>query len=295
MNLENLTHCPLCQSTEFTNELVATDYTTSHESFQIQKCTKCHFVFTNPRPSAEAIGKYYQSDSYISHTDGGKSILDKVYLMARNFTLRWKEQLVLKQHAQGELLDVGCGTGEFINHMKKAGWQVTGMEPTEGPRAKASEKIQNRIYSSLQEINQSFDVITLWHVLEHVHDLNETVIKIKSLIKENGTIFIAVPNHESPDAKVYQSYWAAYDVPRHLWHFSKTTMKHLMTKQGLKVIDIVPMKLDAYYVSLLSEKYQHPQQSGLTNMIKATAQGFLSNRKAIKETNHSSLIYIIKK
>lgn len=295
MNLENLTHCPLCQSTEFTNELVATDYTTSQESFQIQKCTKCHFVFTNPRPSAEAIGKYYQSDSYISHTDGGKGILDKVYLTARNYTLRWKEQLVLKQHAQGDLLDVGCGTGEFINHMQRAGWQVTGMEPTDRPRAKASEKIQNKIYASLQEINRSFDVITLWHVLEHIHDLNEAIIKIKSLIKENGTIFIAVPNHESQDAKVYQSYWAAYDVPRHLWHFSKTTMKHLMTKHGLQVIDIVPMKLDAYYVSLLSEKYQHPQQSGLTNMIKATAQGFISNQKASKEINHSSLIYIIKK
>ncbi|MFN8887324.1 MAG: class I SAM-dependent methyltransferase [Cyclobacteriaceae bacterium] len=295
MNLENLTHCPLCESSELTNVLVARDYTTSQESFQIQRCANCQFVFTNPRPAANAIGKYYQSDSYISHTDGGKGIVDRVYVMARNFTLRWKERLVKKQQAHGELLDVGCGTGEFINHMKTADWQVTGMEPTETAREKASQKIQQRIHADLESINHRFDVITLWHVLEHVHELDATVEKIKSLLKENGTIFIAVPNHESPDAKVYQSHWAAYDVPRHLWHFSKTTMQHLMNKHGMKIKEIVPMKLDAYYVSLLSEKYRFPEQSSLVNMIKATLQGFTSNRKASKEINHSSLIYIIKK
>ncbi len=294
MNLENLTHCPICNSSEFTNVLVAKDYTTTQENFQIQKCTKCQFVFTNPRPAAEAIGKYYQSDSYISHTDGGKGVLDKVYVTARSFTLRWKEQLVLKQHDQGELLDVGCGTGEFIHHMKNAGWSVAGMEPTESPRTKASEKIQQKIYSSLQDINQSFDVVTLWHVLEHIHDPNDTIIKLKSLLKENGTIFIAVPNHESPDAKEYQSHWAAYDVPRHLWHFSKSTMEQLMNKHGLKVTDVLPMKLDAYYVSLLSEKYRNPEQAGIINMIKATLQGLKSNLNA-SPMNHSSLIYIIKR
>ncbi|MBI3219264.1 MAG: class I SAM-dependent methyltransferase [Bacteroidetes bacterium] len=295
MNLETLARCPLCQSSEFTNVLLAADYTTTQETFQIQKCVNCQFVFTNPRPAASAIGKYYQSDSYISHTDGGKGILDRIYLMARNFTLRWKEQLIFKQQSTGELLDVGCGTGEFISHMKTAGWQVTGMEPTEIAREKASQKVKEKIYSDLSEIHQTFDVITLWHVLEHVHQLNETVAKIKSLLKENGTIFIAVPNHESPDAKLYEQYWAAYDVPRHLWHFSKTTMQQLTNQHGMKIKQVVPMKLDAYYVSLLSEKYRHPQQSSITSMIKATLQGFQSNRRASKEINHSSLIYIIKK
>ncbi len=295
MNLENISHCPLCNSSEFTNVLVATDYTTTQETFQIQKCSTCAFVFTNPQPAAESIGKYYQSETYISHTDGGKGILDQVYLIARNFTLKWKERLITHQIRTGDLLDVGCGTGEFIHHMKSAGWQVTGMEPTNSAREKASNKIQQTIYVDLYSVKQSFDVITLWHVLEHVHLLNETVEKVKSLLKEDGTIFIAVPNHESPDANLYKSHWAAYDVPRHLWHFSKNTMQQLMTKHGLRITGIVPMKLDAYYVSLLSEKYQNPQQSGLLNMIKATIQGFLSNRKASKEINQSSLIYIIKK
>ncbi|NOS91588.1 MAG: class I SAM-dependent methyltransferase [Cyclobacteriaceae bacterium] len=295
MNQENLAHCPLCQASELLDVLVATDYTTTQETFQVQKCASCQFVFTNPRPPVNAIGKYYQSDSYISHTDGGKGILDRVYLMARNFTLRWKEELISERHIKGELLDVGCGTGEFIYHMKTAGWNVTGVEPTETAREKASQKIQQKIYTDLQSINQTFDVITMWHVLEHVHELHETVEKIKSVLKENGTIIIAVPNHESPDAKEYQSHWAAYDVPRHLWHFSKTTMQNLMNTHGMKIKEVIPMKLDAYYVSLLSEKYRNPQQSSLMNMMKATLQGLTSNRKALKEINHSSLIYIIKK
>ena len=141
MNLETLTHCPLCQSSEFTNVLSATDYTTTKETFQIQKCVSCQFVFTNPRPRPHEIGKYYQSDTYISHTDGGKGVLDRVYLLARNFTLRWKQQLVVRKQSGGELLDVGCGTGEFINYMKTKGWKVTGMEPTETAREKAFKKI----------------------------------------------------------------------------------------------------------------------------------------------------------
>ncbi len=295
MHLENLIYCPLCHSSEFSNVLVAKDYTTTQETFQIQKCVSCQFVFTNPRPTSNEIGKYYQSDTYISHTDGGKGILDRVYLLARNFTLRWKQKLIVRKSSSGELLDVGCGTGEFINHMKAEGWQVTGMEPTTSAREKASQKIQQKIYPDLASINQQFHVITLWHVLEHVHELNETVVKIKSLLKDTGTIFIAVPNHESPDAKMYQQNWAAYDVPRHLWHFSKTTMQHLMDKHGLKVQEIIPMKLDAYYVSLLSEKYKSSSQSGIVAMLKATLQGLRSNLKAKKDTNQSSLIYIIQK
>lgn len=295
MNLENLIHCPLCHSSEFTNVLVAKDYTTTQENFQIQKCVNCQFVFTNPRPPANAIGKYYLSDNYISHMDGSQKLLDKIYLAARKFTLRWKEQLITKQQHIGELLDVGCGTGEFINHMKTTGWQVAGMEPTETAREKATQKIQQKIYKNLAGVNQQFNVITLWHVLEHVHELNETIEKIKLLLNDTGTIFIAVPNHESPDATFYHQHWAAYDVPRHLWHFSKTTMQHLMNKHGLKIQKIIPMKLDAYYVSLLSEKYKSPSQSGTVTMLKATLQGIRSNLKAKRDSNQSSLIYIIQK
>lgn len=295
MNLEKLSNCPLCNSTDIAVHLTATDYTTSLESFKLEKCNACNFVFTNPRPTATAIGNYYQSEKYISHTDGGKGLLDKIYLVARRFTLNWKYNLINAEHPTGELLDVGCGTGEFVSHMKSKGWQVTGMEPSATAREKAAAKIEQAVYSNLDAVTKQFDVITLWHVLEHVHLLKETVTKIKSLLKPNGTIFIAVPNHESPDAKAYKHYWAAYDVPRHLWHFSKNTMEELVTEGGLKIDTISPMKLDAYYVSLLSEKYKNPEQNILNRIIKATAAGLLSNFKAKKETNHSSLIYTIKK
>jgi 2-polyprenyl-3-methyl-5-hydroxy-6-metoxy-1,4-benzoquinol methylase len=295
MNLEKLSNCPLCNSTELEPHLSVTDFTTTLESFKIEKCCLCNFVFTNPRPTPADIGNYYQSDKYISHTDGGKGLLDKIYLVARKFTLTWKYNLITANRAAGELLDVGCGTGEFISYMKSKGWRVTGMEPSATAREKASAKIDQIVYPNLEGITQQFDVITLWHVLEHVHQLKETVTKLKSLLKANGTIFIAVPNYESPDAKRYQQYWAAYDVPRHLWHFSKSSIGKLMADEKLKIDKIIAMKLDAYYVSLLSEKYKNPKQNILNRILKATITALLSNLKARKEMNYSSFIYIIKK
>ncbi len=295
MMLEKISNCPLCNSTELELHLTATDYTTTLELFNIEKCTSCGFVFTNPRPTSSAIGNYYQSDNYISHTDGGTGLLDKIYLIARKFALNWKYNLLKAKHTTGNLFDVGCGTGEFISHMKSKGWKVTGMEPSAAAREKATLKIQQNVHANLDEITQQFDVITLWHVIEHIHLLNETVLKLKSLLKPTGTIFIAVPNHESPDAKTYRQHWAGYDVPRHLWHFSKTTMEKLMVDNGLKIDTIIPMKLDAYYVSLLSEKYKNKRQNIITRIIKATASGFISNLKAKRAMNYSSLIYIIKK
>jgi 2-polyprenyl-3-methyl-5-hydroxy-6-metoxy-1,4-benzoquinol methylase len=292
---EELSLCPLCASTEFEKFLQAKDYTASGESFTIVRCVQCQFTFTNPRPAQTEIGRYYQSEKYISHTGGGRGLLDKIYLSARNFTLRWKLNSIHAYQKPGELLDFGCGTGEFLAFCQSKGWVVTGVEPSENARTKANQNIGKTVSQNISEIGvKQFDAITLWHVLEHIHELESELKKITSHLKKDGTIFIAVPNYQSPDGQYYKQFWAGYDVPRHLWHFSKDSMKQLLSKVGLQLLEIKPMKLDAFYVSLLSESYQNPQSSKLVNGLKAFIKGMKSNHKARENNNYSSLIYIAK-
>jgi 2-polyprenyl-3-methyl-5-hydroxy-6-metoxy-1,4-benzoquinol methylase len=296
MALESVSICPICSSSSFTKFLSAEDHTTTGEQFEIVRCAQCHFTLTNPRPDINSIGKYYQSEKYISHTGGSKSLFDKIYVFARTITLGWKLKLINKYKSTGSILDYGCGTGEFLYHLKNNGWVINGVEPSDGARSKATDLLQNPIHSSIEKIERSqFDVITLWHVLEHIHDLNEKLVSIKSQLKQDGIIFIAVPNHEATDAQKYGANWAGYDVPRHLWHFSKDSMKKLFDKTGLELIGIHPMKLDAYYVSLLSEGYKHPNQSKIAKAFKTFVTGLSSNLAAAKDQNHSSLIYIAKR
>jgi SAM-dependent methyltransferase len=257
------------------------------------KCTNCDFTLTNPRPDQNSIAKYYQSDKYISHTGGSKSLFDNIYVFARTITLGWKLKLIESRKPKGNILDYGCGTGEFLEHLKKNGWEITGVEPSDEARKKSTDLLQATIHSGIEKIgNKKFDVITLWHVLEHIHDVNEKLQSLNSLLKEDGIIFIAVPNHQSPDGKRYGEHWAGYDVPRHLWHFSKDTMKKLLGNNGFEIIDISPMKLDAFYVSLLSEGYKNKEQNKIMSGAKAIWSGLTSNFAASKDTNHSSLIYI---
>lgn len=290
---ERLDHCPLCNSGHFTNKLICEDYTVSHEQFVLVTCDSCNFTFTNPRPIEENISSYYQSDEYISHQDKSNNLINIAYKQVRNITLKQKEKLLKRYQQPGKLLDIGCGTGYFLEYCQKKNWFTTGIEPNEHARQQAIDKNINTL-SSLDQLDkeEKFDVITLWHVLEHVYDLNEYIKKIKSHLKSQGTLFIAVPNLESYDAQYYKQYWAAYDVPRHLYHFSKNTMKKLLGNHGLKTKEIKPMKWDAYYVSLLSEKYKN---SGKINYLRALITAYKSNSYARKDTNFSSLIYIVKK
>jgi 2-polyprenyl-3-methyl-5-hydroxy-6-metoxy-1,4-benzoquinol methylase len=296
MTLESVSPCPICNTPSFAPFLSAKDHTTTGEQFEIVRCAQCHFTLTNPRPDINSIGKYYQSEKYISHTGGSKSLFDKIYVFARTITLGWKLKLINKHKPTGSVLDYGCGTGEFLCYLKSNGWATTGVEPSEGARQKATSLLKAAVCESIDPIKgNQFDVITLWHVLEHIHDLNEKLSSIKSLLKEDGIIFIAVPNHEAPDAQKYGAYWAGYDVPRHLWHFSKDSMKRLFDKTGLELIDIQPMKLDAFYISLLSERYKNPNQNRIVSALKAVLSGSASNSSANKNQNHSSLIYIAKR
>lgn len=219
--------------------------------------------------------------------------MDRLYRIARSYTLKWKQQLITSYAKEKTLLDYGCGTGSFLAHMKTKGWNVTGVEPSSDARAKASESAT--VHELIQSVNGTYSIITLWHVLEHIHDLNKTLTELGKKLEASGTIFIAVPNYKSADASYYKNYWAAYDVPRHLWHFNKQSMTQVLANAGFNLQKIVPMKLDAYYVSLLSESYKDPNAGTPIRYFRAFHQGWNSNRAARNTGEYSSLIYIAKK
>jgi len=296
MILESVSKCPVCNSISFQPFITCKDYTTTGEYFQIIKCSACSFLITSPRPSQSDIGKYYQSDKYISHTGGSKNLFDRIYLLARSYSLTRKRKLIESYTSKGSLLDYGAGTGEFLNHCSKNGWISEGVEPSAEARSKAKKKSQLAVYQNITEIQtRKYDAITLWHVLEHIHDLSQTLTNLISLLNDKGVLFIAVPNPDSYDAKEYKEHWAAYDVPRHLWHFHKKSISSILNQNGLTLVDIKPMKLDSFYVSLLSEGYKDPTISKFNQLIRAFSTGLLSNWKGKRETNFSSLIYIAKR
>lgn len=294
--MTSLPQCPVCRQTGFSPFLQCKDYTVSHETFKLVSCDACGFVFTNPQPEQKELPKYYQSDAYISHSNKPKGLIDQLYKISRTFTLSWKYNLVRKHSVSdaSSILDFGCGTGSFLYQCMKHNMKVRGVEPSGMAREQARKLTGTPVEEDLKKIDGQFDAITLWHVLEHIADLKETIDTLRDHLNQNGTMFIAVPNLNSQDATTYREYWAAYDVPRHLWHFSRTSMKQLLTNSGLKIINTVPMKLDAYYVSLLSEKYK---QSGRTTVKIAAAvvQAWKSNHAARSTHEYSSLIYIARK
>jgi 2-polyprenyl-3-methyl-5-hydroxy-6-metoxy-1,4-benzoquinol methylase len=271
--------------------LTVKDHSVSKQTFGLHHDLKLDLLITFPKPTLKELPAYYESEDYISHTDGNRSLFEKVYRYIRRIALKNKINLINQMHPdKGAILDIGAGTGDFLSIAKQENWQVTGIEPNQKAKAIASKKGVSFRESTKDLKNQSFDVITMWHVLEHVPDLEFQLKELKRLLKPNGTIIIAVPNFNSYDAKYYKSFWAAYDVPRHLWHFSKTAIKKLFYDKGMELKSILPMKFDAFYVALLSEKYKR----GYMNFIMAFIVGMKSNRKAKQNLEYSSHIYIIK-
>ncbi|VAW24213.1 SAM-dependent methyltransferase, partial [hydrothermal vent metagenome] len=257
--------------------LTCKDYTVSNKNFDLLYNSAYEMLETFPKPVGKELASYYESENYISHTDSKKSFTDKLYQIVKKIALQNKLKLINSfKTTQKTILDIGCGTGDFLLMCKKNGWSVTGVEPNIKAKKIANKKLSltnsPALYSELEEINsQKFDVITLWHVLEHVPDLEAYLLKIKAMLKPNGILIVAVPNYKSYDAFYYKQFWAAFDVPRHLWHFSKTAIQKLFSKQQMKVVNILPMKFDSFYVSLLSEKYK----TGKSNFIKAFYVGLL--------------------
>lgn len=297
--METITYqaCPCCGSADIGEVLSAEDYTVSHASFSIWECRACTLRFTQHVPSAAFIGQYYRSSEYVSHSETRKGLINRLYHMVRNYTLQSKKKLVQEVTGKtgGQLLDIGAGTGAFAAVMQNSGWTVTGLEPDETARKNAREYHN----LDLQEPGRlyhlppgSFDVITLWHVLEHVHDLHGYLQNFHRILQPDGKLLVAVPNYTSYDAELYGPYWAAYDVPRHLYHFSPAAMRRLMQQHAFRVIGLEPMWFDSYYVSMLSERYRY----GKNNLLRALLNGRRSNSKAGAAYERcSSVIYIIEK
>lgn len=286
--------CPVCKNRSIKPFRICKDFTVSHETFTVNRCEVCTLGMTSPRPDTQNLGSYYQSENYISHSGKSSGLMGPLYTTVRKFALNWKARIVENQSKTGMALDFGCGTGEFLKTLKTKGWTVEGIEPSELARAKAESLTGQKINSSISEITpKQFDVITAWHVIEHVSELSSVIQQLAQLLKKDGTIFIAVPNYESPDAEKYKDLWAGYDVPRHLWHFSRKSMKQLLEVNGLEVKKIIPMKLDAYYVSMLSENYKSGTKGSMGNLIKGFIAGLKSNLTA-GPNNYSSLIYVAK-
>ena len=270
------------------------DHSVSGEEFELIQNPEYGFLETIPQPDSDKLPDYYKSEDYISHTDSKRNLFEKAYHFIKSISLKKKLKLINSfDSKEKNLLDIGCGTGDFLKTAKQNNWKVSGIEPNEQARAIANNKTDNSVFEIEQLLKfeeDCFDVITLWHVLEHLPKLEDHIAIFKRLLKPNGTLIIAVPNYKSYDAAYYKSYWAAYDVPRHLWHFSKDSISKLMFKEQMSVQKIKPMPFDAFYVSLLSEKYK----SGKMNFIKGFWIGLISNFKSINTKEASSLIYIIK-
>lgn len=292
--MNKISQCPICNSSALYEFLTTQDYFLTKQKFVINQCTACGFKFTNPRPALDDLPKYYESTEYISHSNADKGLINKIYQIVRTFTIKSKARLINMYVKEGQILDIGCGTGEFLNAMQQNKFVATGIEPNQDARKHARRKYGLAVYDEV-DINgllkKHFNVITLWHVLEHVFNLNERISQLKELITEDGILVVALPNPSSWDAKHYGKFWAAYDCPRHLYHFDQLAVKNLFKNYGFEIINKKPMYFDSFYVSMLSEKYKQ----GRLQLLNGLTKGFISNVSAIfNHRNYSSIIYVLK-
>jgi len=274
--MHTLTCCPICKNEAIGTFLESKDFFLTGEEFSISVCRRCGIKFTNPRPDKDEIGRYYSSSAYLSHAESSRSLIGKLFYAARKITLKEKYKLIKKHHPGANILDIGSGTGEFLAYCRKKGCQVTGVEPSGVARKLAQEKHCLDVYENLNLLPSEklpCDVITLWHVLEHFHDPLEQLQKIYSLLNKDGILVVAVPNNRSYDAWLYGKYWAAYDLPRHLFHFDEPTLIHLLYESSFRPVGVYPQKFDAFYISMLSEKYK----KGRNNYLRAGVVGLVSN------------------
>lgn len=289
--------CPVCNNIEFEPFLTCNDFFVSNEKFEIKQCSSCGFKITFNIANEDNIGKYYQSQNYISHSNTEKGLVNRMYHLVRSFMLHVKCKHVERATGlkTGHILDIGTGTGFFLNEMNRKGWKVTGTEKSEDARLFSSKKFNLEVLpsESLFDLEaERFDVVTLWHVLEHIHKIDDNLKKFRTILKPKGKLIIAVPNHTSYDARHYKSYWAAYDVPRHIWHFSPGQMKMFAQKHGFTLKSIHPMYFDSFYVSLLSEKYKKSSAAFLKGIFIGKISFLIS---LFNKERCSSVIYILEK
>lgn len=297
MDKQTLTSCPLCGGTQLQRALTCIDHYASGEVFHLCRCASCGFLFTEDSPPEDEIGRYYDTPDYISHSDTRKGLVNRLYHRARHYMLKRKARLVEREshRTTGSLLDIGTGTGYFADTMKQRGWQVQAVEKSEQARRFASEHFGLQVlpHTGLDKLPAAaFDVITLWHVLEHLEHLDKTWERLYDLLADKGVLVVAVPNCSSYDARKYGAYWAAYDVPRHLWHFTPSTMQQWASRHGFIMAARYAMPLDAFYVSILSERYMHRSFPFLRGMLTGIAAWFSA---LVRKERSSSMIYVFRK
>ena len=292
--MKRIKYCPICSSESFECYIKSKDFSVSKEDFSIVKCSECNLHFTNPRPSDKELGKYYISDHYISHNNSRNNLFEKAYQLVRKISIRMKYSLVSKFFNSGRVLDIGCGTGDFLQKCSEKKWITKGIEPSEIARIQAIKNYNLDVDrdTDLKKLKGEFDIITMWHVLEHVTELNSTISELKRLLSKEGKTVIAVPNLESFDSSYYKKYWAAYDLPIHLYHFSKDSIIKLFENHGFSLIKTKGMKFDSFYVAMLSEEHK----TGNKNYFKSVIIGSISNLFGIfTKRGFSSTIYVFEK
>ncbi len=293
--MENIQNCPVCGSPHSTLKLKAKDYTVSNEMFHIVTCDSCQLIYTNPRPAANEAGPYYRASAYISHSDTNEGIVNKLYHAVRKFTLQSKTNWIeSEKKGAKELLDIGCGNGHFLAAAKDKGWNITGLELDQETAARAAKLTGLPIAPSLKEIEpeKQFQVITLWHVLEHVYEIDAYFEFFKNRLAPNGKLLLALPNAASFDANYFKEHWAAYDVPRHIYHFTPATISALAAKYGFTLKRSRGLIFDSFYISLLSNEYN----SGNKRLLHSFFIGLISNLSAmLGKSNYSSNLYIFEK
>lgn len=290
-----MSSCPLCNSQNNSHYLNLKDFFLSQEEFEIVRCRDCGLLYTTPRPDASKMQAYYDSKQYFSHQENSTGLIPRIYEFVKSFNLKQKFKLATSGKTIGKILDIGCGTGDFLLKAKQNNWEVSALEPNEHAREIASKRLNVSIIRP-EDISgipdSSFDVITMWHVLEHIENLQEEALHLHRMLKPGGRLVIAVPNYQSYDAKFYKDKWAAWDVPRHLSHFDRSSITKVFSPYNdIRLCDVFYLRWDAYYISYLSEKYLGHKLP----LLRGCFHGLVSNLKASKSKNYSSLVYIFEK
>ena len=288
--------CLLCKSTDISLSLRCYDHLISGEVFEVFKCSSCGFIFTQDYPEESESGKYYESEAYNPHSNSGKTFIGQLYQLTRRIMLNRKKRIVMKncRLSTGNILDIGCGTGHFLNSMKMAGWKTEGVEINTKAGEFASSAFGLKVFQPRELLSipdNKYDCITLWHVLEHFHEPFKYFREIKRLIKPEGTVIVALPNSDSVDSRHYGPYWAAYDVPRHLWHFSPEAFSLFARENGFEVSFRSYLPFDVFYISILSETYKGARIPLVSGIIKAF---FFFLFSLIRKSGNSSIIYVIR-
>ena len=287
--------CPICQGQSFRKLARTKDFTLTGDAFDVQQCLNCSLGITTPRPDDDKLSQYYESKEYISHAAKASNLFDRIYLVARQFTLRWKKTILQRLSPNKTILDFGCGTAQLLGYLKTKGWTVCGVEPSPTARAHADPNVNSsELKEQLSQVTNTFDVITLWHVLEHVPLPEDLLKQLQQHLSPTGRILIAVPNLNTWESTKYAENWAAYDTPRHLWHFTRKSIAQLAKNANMEILEVIPMIQDAFYVSILSEKYKNHGHLGVSQFASGIINGLRSNLNARRTKEYSSLIYILR-